>query len=350
MKREALLLFCLLSILIFPQAAQGQEGKNNGSLSLYWENDYLAKTDSNYTNGVKLTWTSPWISWKPEGESVPPGPTPWYHSLIKALPFVYSPGHQAAMFFLAGGQNIYTPDDTERQDLIVDDRPYAGYLYLGIGFLMKGAGYMDTLEVDVGIVGRHSYAQDIQEEVHKWIGEDSPKGWANQLKDEPALEINYERKWKWLKVETGDHWGFDVMPHLGGSVGNVAIYANAGTEIRFGWNRPDDYGSCAIRQGCESGTFPDQNPYGSTDRRFGVFLFAGVDGRAVLHDIFLDGNTFRDSHSVEKKPFVADLSVGLGIATSRLKVTYSAVYRTRQFDSQPSNEQVFGSLLITWYY
>ena len=107
--------------------------------------------------------------------------------------------------------------------------PYAGYLYLGIGFLRgKVLGHMDTLEVDVGIVGRHSYAQDVQEQVHKWNGEDSPKGWANQLKDEPTLEINYERKWKWLRVETGDHWGFDVIPHLGGSVGNVAIYANAG--------------------------------------------------------------------------------------------------------------------------
>ena len=260
MKREALLLYCLLSILVLPQAAQGQEGKKNGSFSLYWENDFLAKTDCNYTNGVKLTWMSPWLSWKPDGESDPPGHTPWYHSVIKALPFVYSPRHQASMFFLAGGQNIYTPDDTDRQDLIVDDRPYAGYLYLGIGFMMKGDGHMDTLEVDAGIVGRHSYAQDVQEQVHKWIGEDSPKGWANQLKDEPTLEINYERKWKWLKVETGDHWGSDVIPHLGGSVGNVAIYANAGAEFRFGWNRPDTTGAAPYARDARAARFPTRTP------------------------------------------------------------------------------------------
>ena len=59
MRHEALLLFCLLLILIFPYTAQGQEEKNYGTLSLYWENDYLAKTDSNYTNGGRLTWTSP---------------------------------------------------------------------------------------------------------------------------------------------------------------------------------------------------------------------------------------------------------------------------------------------------
>jgi hypothetical protein len=266
------------------------------------------------------------------------------------MPFFYSPGFQTAMF-LAVGQSIYTPDDLSRQDLIVNDRPYAGYLYLGFGFIRRSALTMDMLEVDVGIVGRHSYAEDVQEQVHQWIGNLEPKGWANQLKDEPALEITYERKWKWLKTEIGSDWGFDLIPHAGGSVGNVSIYANAGAELRFGWNRPNDFGTCTIRPGCESGAFPDdENPQRSGGSRFGIFFFLGADGRAVLHDIFLDGNTFQDSPSVEKKPFVADFSAGLGFATSNLKVTYAVVYRTKQFESQPHNEQIFGSLLVSYFY
>jgi len=350
MKIEALLLFCLLLILIFPPVAQGQENKNYGSWSLYWENDYLAKTDSNYTNGGRLTWTSPWITWKQDTDSVPPSTTPWYHSLIKAMPFFYAPGSQSGMF-LAVGQNIYTPDDLYRQDLIVDDRPYAGYLYLGFGLIKRNARHMDTLEVDVGIVGRHSYAEDVQEQVHKWIGNDEPKGWANQLQDEPTLEITYEHKWKWLNADTGNHWGYDLIPHAGFAVGNVAIYANAGAEFRVGWKRPNDFGTCTIRPGCESGAFPDyENHDRSGGSRFGVFFFLGADAQAVAHDIFLDGNTFKDSHSVDKKPFVANFSLGLGFATSNLKVTYAVVYRTKQFDSQPHNEQVFGSLLLSYYY
>jgi hypothetical protein len=53
---------------------------------------------------------------------------------------------------------------------------------------------------------------------------------------------------------------------------------------------------------------------------------------------------------VEKKPFVADFSAGLGFATSNLKVTYAVVYRTKQFESQPHNEQIFGSLLVSYFY
>ena len=350
MKHGALLLFALFLILIFPHGALGQQGSDYGTLSFYWENDYLAKTDSNYTNGGRLTWTSPWSSRAPDGDSDPPGATPWYHSLTNAMPFFSSPGFRSAMF-LAVGQSIYTPDDLYREDLIVDDRPYAGYLYLGFGFIRRNAQSMDTLELNVGIVGRHSYAEDVQEQVHQWIGNDEPKGWANQLQDEPALGITYERKWKWVKTEINDHWGYDLIPHAGGSVGNVAIYANAGAEFRFGWNRPDDFGTCTIRPGCESGAVPDDgSPYLSGGGRFGIFFFLGADGRAVLHDIFLDGNTFTESHSVEKIPFVADFSAGLGFATSRLKVTYGVVYRTKQFESQPHNEQIFGSLLVSYFF
>lgn len=345
MGRRTLLLLWLLTAAILPQAAQGMEKNNYGTVSLYWENDALAKTDSNYTNGVKLTWISPWLPWRPDG----PGraAAPWYESLAASLPFVYAPGFQTALF-LAAGHNIYTPDDLHRDDLIVDDRPYAGYAYLGMGFLKRGARTMDTFEVDVGLVGRHTYAQDLQEEVHKRLGNDEPRGWANQLGDEPTLEIIYERKWKVLETQTGGHWGFDLIPHLGGRVGNVYIYANAGAEFRYGWNRPNDYGTCPIRPGCETGRLPDDgHPAGS---RFGIFFFLAADGRAVLRDIFLDGNTFEDSHSVKKKPFVADLSAGLGFALYDWKVTYAAVYRTKQFDSQPRDEQIFGSLLFSWYY
>ena len=64
----------------------------------------------------------------------------------------------------------------------------------------------------------------------------------------------------------------------------------------------------------------------------------------------LTGTHLQESHSVEKKPFVADFSAGLGFIISNLKVTYAVVYRTKQFESQPHNEQIFGSLLVSYFY
>ena len=73
------------------------------------------------------------------------------------------------------------------------------------------------------------------------------------------------------------------------------------------------------------------------------YAFAGVDGRWVLRNIFLDGNTFSDSHSVDKKPLVADFVAGIAITYDQFRVAFTHVMRTREFDSQAEADR-FGSL------
>ena len=42
---------------------------------------------------------------------------------------------------------------------ILDDRPYVGYTYLGLAVHRTPPKIMDTIELDMGIVGPHSYAE-----------------------------------------------------------------------------------------------------------------------------------------------------------------------------------------------
>jgi hypothetical protein len=84
-------------------------------------------------------------------------------------------------------------------------------------------------------------------------------------------------------------------------------------------------------------------------RSFGIHAFFSIDGRAVLRDIFLDGNTCKDSHSVEKRYFVADMGAGMGISAKRFKLTYGVIYRTKEFKTQSSNGHFFGTLLLTFF-
>ena len=67
----------------------------------------------------------------------------------------------------------------------------------------------------------------------------------------------------------------------------------------------------------------------------------------MAQNIFLDGNTFRDSHSVGHYPFVADVSVGMALNYKNTKLAYAFVYRTREFSSQ-LEEQVFGTVSLNW--
>ena len=52
-------------------------------------------------------------------------------------------------------------------------------------------------------------------------------------------------------------------------------------------------------------------------------------------NIFLDGNTFRSSPSVDKEPLVADLQAGVSVfSRSGLRLDVSVVHRTQEFEHQ----------------
>jgi hypothetical protein len=143
------------------------------------------------------------------------------------------------------------------------------------------------------------------------------------------------RQWKYSTGNNG--FGAELIPHIGGSLGNVATFANAGAMARVGYNIPDDWGIHTIDSlGVATGRRADA-------KDFGVYAFAAVDGRAVLHNAFLDGNTFVGSHSIDKEIFVGELRTGLVLAFKHFDLATTYTMRTREYRAQPSNDS-FGSI------
>lgn len=338
----------LILIVVFPFAALAEvdNAVDSNTFSFYLENDAFAGTDRHYTSGIRLTLISPNLTHYLEHPQLPE----WSHPLIERLPFINEPGYQRAIY-LSVGQNIFTPEDIERSDLIEEDRPYAGLAYLAIGFQSKNTIHMDTLEFDLGIVGPHSYAEDAQTQFHEWTDSPVPRGWDNQLDDELVVDIVYMHKNKWIQSGLGNGFNYDVIPHIGGGVGNLKTYVDAGAQLRVGWNLPNDFGTFLIRPGCECNVPIDERDprFFSSHRRFGIHAFMAIDTIAVFHDIFLDGNTFQDSHSVDKKPFTTDIMAGLSLIFSRFKMSYAYVYRTKEFENQ-RKATLFGSITISFTY
>jgi hypothetical protein len=339
----------LILILLFlpqPSVAGDEEARRSDTLTLYLENDLFAfdKNDRYYTHGTKISWISRDLS---SYRDIVIAPS-WMHRLIERMPFINDPERERTVS-VSLGQNIYTPEDKERSNLILNDRPYAGITYLGLGLHSRNQRQMDTLEFDIGIVGRHSYAEDCQKEIHKWTDSGDPKGWSHQLHDEPVLNIYFERKWRALQTRSSGGLGFDCIPHMGIAAGNAYTGINLGGQVRFGWNIPNDFGTYLIRPGSDSSApVDDADPrFFRPFHRFGIHLFFAVDGNAVARNILLDGNTFWDSHSVDKKPFVADLIGGIGMIIHRFKITYSYVHRTKEFETQ-KDEQNFGAIAVSF--
>lgn len=348
MKPVCFIAIVLTLVCFLPQQslAGDEEARKSDTLTLYLENDIFAfdEKDRYYTHGTKISWISRDLSDYRDIVRLPS----WMHRSIERLPFIKYPGNHRTVS-VSLGQTIYTPANKERSDLILNDRPYAGISYLGLGLHSRNPRQMDTLEFVIGIVGHHSYAEDCQKVIHKWTDSGEPKGWSHQLKDEAVLNIYFERKWRATQTGRSGGLGFDVIPHLGIAVGNAYTGFNMGGQVRFGWNIPNDFGTYLIRPGSDSSApLNDEDPrFLRPFHRFGIHLFFAVDGSAVARNILLDGNTFRDSHRVDKKPFVADVIGGIGLIIQRFKITYSYVYRTREFETQ-KDDQRFGSLAVSF--
>ncbi|MBI5556608.1 MAG: lipid A deacylase LpxR family protein [Deltaproteobacteria bacterium] len=318
-------------------SAMGAESDDN-TVIFYWENDVFSGTDRNYTNGFKLLWISGALDSYSEDRRLPD----WSDKSIDSLPVINQPATTKHVG-LSLGQKIYTPRDLDNPNLIPDDRPYAGWSYVGVTLLSKSERVLDAFELDLGLVGPQSYAREVQEEVHDLVDSIEPRGWDNQLKNEVGVNLVYERKWRLLQLGVENSDIFDFIPHGGMALGNVHTYANAGMEFRLGVNLPDDFGTGLIRPAGDA-SIPAPNARNNTT---GCHLFAAVDGRAVLRNIFLDGNTFTDSHEVDRESFVADFMIGASVHFDQFKITYSHVYRTKEFETQ-EDEQIYGSVSISF--
>lgn len=313
------------------------------SILFYYENDIFAGTDQNYSNAVKFSWVSADLDQYDELGNLIPDDPPLFEA------FLSRKGMQRNLA-ISLGQNIYTPEDTDTRELIEDDRPYAGVTYVAVALHRKNEIVLDTLELNLGIVGPASLAEDSQRYVHEITGSSIPRGWDNQLQNEFGFALTSQRSYRIASDGVETSWGWDLIPHAGLTAGTFAVYANAGAEFRFGYHVPSDFGTALVRPGGNISV--PAAPTGTPVNRwhpFSIAVFLTTEGRAVAHNIFLDGNTWKDSHSVDKEPFVADFTAGVSVIYNNFKLTYAHVYRTREFEIQEKGHS-FGSVSMSFIY
>jgi lipid A 3-O-deacylase len=345
-KRIFIFLFVTMSLLPNCFADETKTPESPNTFNFYIENDVLNNTDAQYTSGFKFTWISKNLNSYRETDSV----AKHFRPVFESLPFVNDPGYQKNLYFSIG-QSAYTPDDLHRSDLIKDDRPYAGITYFSLGFIGKDTDKMDAIEVELGIVGPDSYASFLPDVVHDWLHETfEVKGWKNQLKDEPILNLFYGRNWRVLSSGSRDGSAYDIIPRIGVSVGNLLTAVNIGGEVRLGFNLPNDFGTRFIGQGSETNA-PIEAKDGDSQKTnsFGVHLFFGLDVSAIARNLLLDGNTFLKSPSVKKKHFVERYYGGLGIRIHNTKITLINIRETKQFYLQ-KHPHKYSSLSISYPY
>ncbi len=321
-------------LLVTPIIAGAASDTDSSALTIYWENDLFAGSDRDYTNGLKVIWDSGYASLSDSSS------LPWGTKIAQRLPLLGSADQQLGVS-LAIAQEMYTPEDRKASTLLVDERPYAGWLAFSTGMHGRTDRQQTSYLLTVGLLGPISLAEQTQTMMHTLLGGVVAAGWEHQLKNELTLDASLQSRWRFLPVGSRQGVGLELIPHAGARLGTAKTHAQAGIEARIGWRMADDFGSCQMRDDC----IPDQKFKPTAP--FGIHLFTRFNGRAVLRNIFLDGNTFRASHSVDKEPLVGEVSAGFAVQYRSFRTTYAYVYQSKEYKKQTYN-QAFGTLNFSW--
>lgn len=215
------------------------------------------------------------------------------------------------------GQDIYTPA-TSRDDPhpAPGSRANGGWLYLSQTARWLRDHRSDEITIALGVTGPPSLARFTQEVAHSVAPEfNRPTDWSRQIGFEPGVVARYDLRRRIGAAHAGPI-GIDLIPSFSASAGNVTTAAELGVQSRAGWHL----------------SHPWLPASGATE----IAITAGVSGRAIARDIFLDGNTLDPTMRVGHEPFVGTGELGVELRYRAIDLGYRVVTSTRAYAAAPA--------------
>jgi lipid A 3-O-deacylase len=300
----------------------GDPGKSRSAYSLCWENDAFDNSDANYTNGGSLAVAN-------ERNGLLGG--------IWNLPGK-AEGRRFSVYELT--QLQFTPTDLNLINPDQNDRPYAGFLYVGLTSFLQNKDSLHGFKLLVGIIGPASLSETLQKATHHIIGSSMPQGWDYQLKNEPVINLAYEYRRRIPLLSSASKVDIDLVPMGSAMAGNYLVQAEAGMHLRIGYRLAGDFGTSTLR-GIGYLPFPED------DAAWRFYIFGGGHLDLVARDVTLDGNTFARSRSVDKRIFKQEGEFGISVSGGPMLLSFVYVMMGKEFYGQQHSED-YGSLLFSW--
>lgn len=301
-------------------------------IGIEYENDVFVGSgqDRWFSNGFKFNWTT---NRRP--------PPEWVTTLANTAPG-FAVGEDDPWGWSLE-QRMFTPDNIEDPLLPPLDRPYAGWLNASLTLGRVEENRLTRVHMGLGVVGRASLAEPTQKAIHRLIGAAEPVGWDTQLPTEVTVTAGWNRQWRLAPRTHRNGWQSDWNPATGIMIGNAITFVGGGGFWRIGKRLPDDFGPPRIT------TMPAGSIYFRPTHDSGWYFQAGANVRYVAHNVFLDGNTFRNSPSVECDPLLGEVFAGAVYYRGNMRISYGLMKRSREFKGQASRQN-FGVVTIVWTY
>ncbi len=281
----------IILILFIPLVA-------HSGIGLMFDNDIFGATDRYYTHGTRLSYR--------------------YNDLEYSL-----------------SQFMYTPKDISIPYLQPNDRPYCGWLFLGINKSESDEETYTSWEINIGTTGPNSFADETQTFVHKYTDNIEPQ-WNNQIKNEIGINLIHNRKYRIYR----NNW-FDYTHSFNASLGNIFTHAITSIDLRAGL-LPETFYISKLEP-----VYRVYRPRVKNNIIQSLYGILSLEQKLVLRDISLDGNTFRQSHSVPKNNFVSQVDTGIGLDIYNVSILYVYTIRTKEFKYQEDIHK-FGRISIVY--
>ncbi len=329
--------------------------------SVTFENDLFFGTDRYYTDGVQLL-----IKQRAIDESSVP--VAFVKTLCRA---VRCESDRIEFVRHKVGQLMYTPSRIAVAESQPFDRPWAGMLYYTREYelLSPSRETRTTLSGTVGIIGPGSLAEQTQKWIHRTFTGATPLGWDNQLGGELGLMALVEQRRAVPALSTSNAEGVQLKTtgSVRGAVGNIMTFVGIGGTIGVGKDldpaaeRTDGISTKVLKPPgfVTQSVDKTRQPPASRACLFSWLecsAYASVELRWMIRNVFLDGTLFRSGPSVEKKPLVADITLGVRLDFPQTRnehsgswyVSFAATRRSPQFYGRRGsvNPQSFGALTV----
>lgn len=325
-------LLAFFIVVSWTQVTQAESTNQNDGFDWFTftlDNDVFVGKDNGYTNGVYFSLID-----TPNDKTLPTASF-WVSPLVWSFP---DNSPRATVNSYSFSQALLSPSDITISNPGPNELPYSALLSFTNTFISIDKDIADAASTQIGIIGPWALGKPTQKQVHKLVGADDPKGWDTQLENEIAFQLTRARAWRsWASEDNR----IDIVTQAELNLGTINSSIKAGAQIRLGEALSKSYATTLLSASRTA------NPIAT---RSHWFVYAGLELGYVFNQIFADGNTFRNSRSIDYDPEMLGATLGITKAWQNWSLSFAIVdnnlIEKGQQEDALENLTRFGTLTI----
>lgn len=239
------------------------------------------------------------------------------------------------------GQHIYNPRYINESAVSINNRPFAGYLFVEAGksFFYQNESVLKT-NLQLGYVGQNALGEEMQKGFHNLIGYKKVYGWENQIHNALATQIHTMFSKKIFASKHHDFIDFHFQSEA--NLGTIFTGVSTGLLTRIGFQKLLRVYDSNLH-GASVSAIPQIDV-----REF--YFYIAPSFNYQLYDATIQGSLFNDTSPVtfNLEPFRFNIEGGLKFRRNNLNISYAFIYKGKEQANNDISGYFYGSIRLSY--